>query len=174
MRSRTHAAGARAYAAAVGVRRGSRLQNLGGRVPHLGKALPRLHARLYKRLGGRGPVARWFGGPVAVLETTGRKSGKARSTPVIYAWDGDDLVVVAANAGNPRPPAWWLNLQANPSATIEIAGERRRVRAREAHGEERERCLRIYEPVYPRVEDYRAFTEREFAVVVLEPERAGR
>src|SRR3712207_4890968 len=106
------------------------MQHLGGRVPYFGRLVPRLHARLYKRLGGRF-VGRWFGGPVAVLETTGRKSGRTRATPVIYAWDGDDVIVVASNAGNPRLPAWWHNLRADPRATLEIAGERRRVRARE-------------------------------------------
>ncbi|HEX8646541.1 MAG TPA: nitroreductase/quinone reductase family protein [Thermoleophilaceae bacterium] len=150
-------------------RRTSWLQHLGGRVPFLGRATPRLHARLYRLLGGRGRVARWFGGPVALLEATGRKSGKTRPTPVIYARDGDDLVVVAANAGNPKPPAWWLNLQENPDATIEIAGEKRRVRAREAHGEERDRLLEIYERVYPRLDDYREFADHDFPVVVLEP-----
>jgi deazaflavin-dependent oxidoreductase (nitroreductase family) len=149
--------------------REARLQNLSGRIPYLGSAVPRLHARLYKRLGGRF-VGRWFGGPVAVLETVGRRSGKARSTPVIYAWDGDDVIVVPANAGNARTPAWWLNLRERPEATIVIGGERHRVRAREAHGEERERRLAVYERVYPdKLDEYGRFTEREFPVVVLEP-----
>jgi F420H(2)-dependent quinone reductase len=151
--------------------REARLQNLGGRVPYLGRLVPRVHARLYERLGGRGRIARWFGGPVAVLHTTGRKSGKPRATPVIYAWDGDDLIVVASNAGNPKLPAWWHNVRADPRATIEIAGERRRVRAREATGEERERRLAVYRRVYPKVDDYRAFTRHDFPVVVLEPDR---
>jgi deazaflavin-dependent oxidoreductase (nitroreductase family) len=145
------------------------MQHLGGRVPWLGRAVPRLHARLYRRLGGRF-VGRWFGGPVAVLETVGRKSGKPRATPVIYAWDGDDVIVVAANAGNARPQAWWLNLRERPSATIVIGGERRRVRARTTSGEERERRLAVYKRVYPKIDEYRAFTDREFPVVVLEPD----
>ncbi|MDQ3933921.1 MAG: nitroreductase family deazaflavin-dependent oxidoreductase [Actinomycetota bacterium] len=148
--------------------REARLQNLGAKVPFFGRAVPRLHARLYRRLQGRF-VGRWLGGPVMVLETVGRRSGKPRATPVIYAWDGDDLIVVAANAGNPRPPAWWLNLEAQPRAHVVMGGERRAVRARRAEGEERERRLRVYERVYPKVHDYRAFTEREFPVIVLEP-----
>ena len=145
------------------------MQNLGGRVPWFGSAVPRLHARLYRRLGGRF-VGRWFGGPVAVLETVGRRSGRPRAVPVIYAWDGEDVVVVAANAGNPRPPAWWLNLREQPRATLVIGGERRGVRAREAVEEERERRLAVYKRVYAKVDDYGAFTDREFPVVVLEPE----
>jgi F420H(2)-dependent quinone reductase len=144
------------------------MQNLGGRLPYVGRFFTRLHARLYRRLGGRF-VGRWFGGPVAVIETVGRKSGKPRATPVIYAWDGDDVIVVSANAGNPKPQAWCLNLRANPDTTLVIGGERRRVRAREAEGEERERRLEIYRRVYPKVDDYSAFTERQFPVIVLEP-----
>ena len=149
--------------------REARLQNLGGRVPYFGTAVPRLHARLYKRLQGRF-VGRWFGGPVMVLETTGRRSGKPRATPVIYAWDGDDLLVVPANAGNARAPAWWLNLQAEPRAHVVMGGERRRVRAREALGEERARRRAVYERVYPKLDAYGKFTEREFPVIVLEPD----
>jgi len=145
------------------------MQNLGGRVPYLGRAVPRLHARLYKRLQGRF-VGRWFGGPVMVLETTGRRSGRRRATPVIYAWDGDDLIVVPSNAGNDRTPAWWLNLQAEPRAHIVMAGDRRRVRARETSGEERERLRRVFDGVYPKLDAYGAFTAREFPVVVLEPD----
>ena len=142
--------------------------NLGGRVPYLGRLVPRLHARLYRRLGGRF-VGRWFGGPVAVLETVGRRSGKPRATPMIYAWDGDEVIVIAANAGNRRTPAWALNLKAHPEAVIVIGGERRRVRARETHGEERERRREAFERVYPKLDDYGAFTDREFPVIVLEP-----
>jgi deazaflavin-dependent oxidoreductase (nitroreductase family) len=145
------------------------MQNLGGRVPYFGRLVPRLHARLYRRLRGRW-VGRWFGGPVAVLETVGRRSGRPRATPVIYAWDGDDLIVVASNAGNGRTPAWWLNLRERPEAEIVIGGERRRVRARETDGEERERRLDVFRGVYPKVDDYTAFTGRRFPVVVLEPE----
>lgn len=148
--------------------REARLQNLGGKVPYFGTAVPRWHARLYKRLGGRF-VGRWFGGPVAVLETVGRRSGKPRATPVIYAWDGDDIVVVPANAGNTRTPAWWLNLRERPDATIVIGGERRLIRAREAAGEERERRRAVYERVYPKVSEYGRFTDRDLPVVVLEP-----
>jgi deazaflavin-dependent oxidoreductase (nitroreductase family) len=171
MRFRTQPAAGRAYGAAPMRReREAWMQNLGGRVPYLGRLVPRLHARLYRRLQGRF-VGRWFGGPVMVIDATGRRSGKPRATPAIYAWDGDDLIVVAANAGNDRIPGWCLNLRANPRAHVVIGGERRAVRAREATGEERERRLRVYERVYPKVGDYGRFTGREFPVIVLEPER---
>ena len=106
---------------------------------------------------------------MAVLETVGRKSGKPRATPVIYAWDGDDVIVVSANAGNPRPQAWALNLRSNPDAVLVIGGERHRVRGRQVDGAERERRLDVYRGVYPKVDAYTAFTDREFPVFVLEP-----
>ena len=139
-------------------------------MPFFGRFVPRLHARLYKRLQGRF-VNRWFGGPVMVLETTGRRSRRTRATPVIYAWDGDDLIVVPSNAGNERTPAWWLNLQADPRATVVIGGDRRAVRGRATAGEERERRRRVFDRVYPKLDDYGEFTTRDFPVVVLEPDQ---
>ena len=133
----------------------------------LGRIGSRLHARLYRATGGR--VGRgWFGAPVVVLETVGRKSGKRRETAVLGLRDGDALVVVPSNAGMARVPAWWLNLQAAGEGTAVVRGERRRVRPRVAEGEERERLWRAFVAMYPQAEDYTGFTTREFPVVVLE------
>ena len=145
----------------------ARLTNRSGRSPLAGP-LARAHARLYRLLRGRG-VARWFGAPVMVLETVGRRSGKARAVPVLYLRDGDDLVAVAANAGNHRTPAWWLNLKAAGEGVAVIGGERRRVRPRVATGDERERLWAGFVRMYPAAGDYTGFTERELPVIVLEP-----
>ena len=73
----------------------------------------------------RGRVgAKWLGAPVLVLETVGRKSGKVRRIPLIYVRDGESYVLLAANAGNDRPPAWWLNLQASTTAVVLVGGQR--------------------------------------------------
>ena len=153
-----------------------RLAALGGRLSNSTAATRRaqrrlggLHARLYRRSGGR-LGRRYFGAPVMVLETVGRRSGTPRSTPVIYLADGHGLVVVPANGGADREPAWWLNLRAAGSAVAVIGGERRRVRPRIAHGEERERLWRRFASMYPAVDDYGGFTDRELPVVVLEPD----
>jgi F420H(2)-dependent quinone reductase len=114
-------------------------------------------------------MPRWFGAPVMVLETRGRKSGKPRATPVLYLRDGDRLVVQAANAGNKSTPAWWLNLRAAGEGSVVIAGERHRVRPRIPEGEERERLRQEYAGMYPAAEEYREFTEREIPLIVLEP-----
>lgn len=96
----------------------------------------RLHAALYRRSRGR-ILGRVGGQPVLVLETAGRRSGRRRTTPLQYLADGEAFVVVAANGGAPRPPAWWLNLSADPRARIQVDADILDVAAREAIGEER-------------------------------------
>jgi F420H(2)-dependent quinone reductase len=77
------------------------------------------------------------GQPVLLLQTTGRRSGRTRTTPVQYLADDDRFVVVASNAGAARPPAWYLNLRANPHARIRVGPRSIVVRAQEATGQER-------------------------------------
>jgi deazaflavin-dependent oxidoreductase (nitroreductase family) len=149
--------------------RAGRITNTGAKLP-LATAWTRVHAWLYRRTGGRF-IPRWFGGPVMVLETVGRKSGRPRATPVIYLRDGRDLVVVAANAGSHRTPAWWLNLRAAGSGEVVIGGQRHRVRPRLAEPAERERLWPRLVELYPPNEDYVRFTDRELPVVILEPIR---
>jgi deazaflavin-dependent oxidoreductase (nitroreductase family) len=127
-----------------------------------------LHARLYSASGGR-LMPGWFGAPVMLLETVGRRSRRPRRTPVIYVPDGDDLIVIASDGGSDRPPAWWLNLRAAGSGVVTIGRERREVRPRETEGAERERLWRRFAEVYPAVDDYARYTERELPVVLLEP-----
>jgi deazaflavin-dependent oxidoreductase (nitroreductase family) len=96
----------------------------------------RLHAWVYRRSGGRF-LGRMGGQPVLLLQTTGRRSGRTRTTPVQYLADGDTFVVVASNAGAARPPAWYLNLRADPHARVDIGPRTVDVRAHEATGQER-------------------------------------
>jgi F420H(2)-dependent quinone reductase len=149
----------------------ARLTNLLMRPRRLAALATRVHAWILRRTRGRlgsrnliAPRQR-----VLALTTTGRKSGRRRSAPMGYLRDGDNVVVVASNAGLDRAPTWWLNLEADPDAEIDLAGERREVRARQASEEEWER-------IWPRVldqfkgfDDYRSYTERDIPLVVLEP-----
>lgn len=96
----------------------------------------RLHAWVYRCSGGR-VLGRMSGQPVLLLQTTGRRSGRTRTTPVQYLADDDTFVVVASNAGAARPPAWYLNLRANPHAQIRVGARNIDVRAQEAAGQER-------------------------------------
>ncbi len=146
----------------------ARLTNSGARMRRSTALFSRVHAELLRRSDGR-LFPRWFGAPVLVLETVGRRSGKARATPVVYARSGETLVVLAANAGNHRPPAWWLNLRDAGEATIALRGKRSRVRPRLLDGDERAAAWDALVTAYPPAADYPRFTERPFPVVALEP-----
>jgi deazaflavin-dependent oxidoreductase (nitroreductase family) len=135
------------------------------RVPGLTRRLTRMHATVYLWTGGR-LVGRWFGLAILVLETVGRRSGVPRRVPVAYLPDGENLVVVPANGGAHRPPAWWLNLLAAGEATAVLGRERLRVRAYEATGAERERLWQRFAFASP-VNRYQRRTSRRIPVVVL-------
>jgi deazaflavin-dependent oxidoreductase (nitroreductase family) len=111
-----------------------------------------------------------FGMPVVELVTTGRKSGKERSTmlavPIV---DGDRLVLVASYGGDDRHPAWYLNLQANPEVRATIAGSTRTMIARTATEEERAELWPRITSVFEGYARYQVRTERPIPVVILEP-----
>jgi deazaflavin-dependent oxidoreductase (nitroreductase family) len=128
----------------------------------------KLNVPLYRASRGRlfGRIGR---APVLLVTTTGRRSGKRRTAPVLYLADGERLVVIGSNAGSERPPAWALNLRANPNAEVQVRGERRQMRARVAEGEERGELWRRMNDQYGGFDDYRARTGRDIPVLVLEP-----
>jgi deazaflavin-dependent oxidoreductase (nitroreductase family) len=132
------------------------------------RAMGKLNVPVYRATRGRlmGKVGR---APVLLLTTTGRKSGEPRTAPVVYLGDGDRYVVIGSNAGNARMPAWALNLRANPEAQVDVYGDRRAVTARVAEGEERADLWRRMNEQYAGFDDYRARTDREISVFVLEP-----
>lgn len=148
----------------------ARLTNLLSRPRRVAVRATDLHARLLRgtrgRLRARNPVAPRQ--PVLALTTTGRRSGRRRSTALGYVEDGDDVVVVASNAGLDRPPAWWLNLQEDPCAEIDLGGERRVVRARRAGSEESERLWPRVLEQFRGFERYNEYTQRDIPLVVLE------
>jgi F420H(2)-dependent quinone reductase len=126
------------------------------------------HELAYKASGGR-LGGRAYGAPVVLVDSVGRKSGKRRTHPLICDEQGESIVVVASKGGVDRHPAWYLNLMAHPETEINWRGERRRVRAREAEGEERERLWRRMVEVYRPYAHYQSRTERRIPVIVLEP-----
>jgi deazaflavin-dependent oxidoreductase (nitroreductase family) len=128
----------------------------------------KIHASLFRATDGK-VGGRLVGSPVLLLVTTGRKSGRRRTTPLLYLQDGDRYVIVASNGGAARHPVWWLNLQACPEATVEVGGRETRVRATEARGEEKARLWKELVRMYPSYEDYQKRTDREIPVILLEP-----
>ena len=104
------------------------------------------------------------GRTLMLLTTTGAKSGQPRTAVLGFGKDGDRYVVVASGNGAPAHPAWYVNLQAHPTATVEVGSEKREMRARTARKEERERLSAFV----PYVETEQKKTSREIPLVVLE------
>jgi deazaflavin-dependent oxidoreductase (nitroreductase family) len=108
------------------------------------------------------------GSTILLLTTTGRRTGKETTTPLIYQPDGDDLVIVASKGGAAEHPGWFLNLEKNPEVGVQILGDKFRARARVAEGAERERLWKLMNEAWPHYEEYQVKTDREIPVVVLE------
>jgi deazaflavin-dependent oxidoreductase (nitroreductase family) len=104
-----------------------------------------------------------------LLDHVGAKSGDLRTSPLLYVPDGESLVLVASKGGFPKHPAWFHNLRANPLTYAQVGADRRRVRAREATPQERDRLWGLAVAVWPGYEDYRKRTDREIPLIVLEP-----
>jgi deazaflavin-dependent oxidoreductase (nitroreductase family) len=110
----------------------------------------------------------WRGTQTLLLTTTGRKSGEQRTTPLIYGRSGDDYLIVASKGGSPAPPAWYLNLEANPEVAVQVKGDRFEARARTATPEEKPDMWRTMTAEWPAYDEYQSKTGREIPVVVLE------
>jgi len=133
------------------------------------KALARTHVAAYRAT--RGSLgARWAGGDVALITTIGRRSGRRRTTPVVCLRDNDHLAIVASNGGSDHPPSWWLNLQHNPRAEVEIAGTRHIMRAHRPEPDIEASLAARFCRAFPRFEYYQRRTKRNIPVVVLRAE----
>lgn len=123
------------------------------------------------RLGLWRPKAERWG--ALWLTTTGRRSGRSRRVLVGYFQDGESFVTLAMNGWGPAEPAWWLNLQAHPDATVQTRDGARRVRAHRADGPERTRLWARWSEIDKNLEAYAARRPHETAVVVLKPLASG-
>jgi deazaflavin-dependent oxidoreductase (nitroreductase family) len=133
------------------------------------KVMSPLNTWLYRaskgRLGARFPG----GAPICIVTTTGRRSGSARTVPLLYMRDGDDIIVVASKGGMPQHPDWYLNVVANPEVEIEVGNDRKRFVARTADSSERAALWPRLLEVYSSYDDYQARTDREIPVVICSP-----
>lgn len=135
-----------------------------------------VHRGLYRMTGGRFglrmPVGDRYG--MMRLTTTGRRSGEERSVILGYFEDGSNLVTMAMNGWADPEPAWWLNLQAHPKATVVLPSGTMNVHGRAASSEERERLWSRWREIDNNLDAYAARRSRETAVVVLEPSGNGQ
>jgi deazaflavin-dependent oxidoreductase (nitroreductase family) len=132
-------------------------------------ALTRLHTAVVRRSGWR--IGTRFGkNPVLLLTTRGRRSGKDRTIPLLYADDGGDYVLIASNGGAEQHPAWYLNLQEQPAATVELGGKRVPVHASTVDDpDERARLWKRATEGYASYDSYATKTDRTIPVVRLHP-----
>ena len=132
----------------------------------LQNAATRVHIMLYRSSNGviGGRIAN---SPVLLLTTTGRRSGKQRTVPLLYLMDGPNVVLVASNGGTVRHPIWWLNLQTTSEAWIQIKGIRRRVNSEQASAAEKQRLWPRLTAMYPGYKRYQENTDRDIPVVIL-------
>jgi deazaflavin-dependent oxidoreductase (nitroreductase family) len=130
------------------------------------------HVRRYQETDGAvGHI--WNGVPILLLTTTGRKSGQPRTTPLIYARDGDAYLVVASMGGAPHHPDWYRNLVAHPNARIQVRADHVDVTARTAEEDEKARLWAIVAGQWPNYDAYQSRTDRVIPVVVLSPSGRG-
>jgi deazaflavin-dependent oxidoreductase (nitroreductase family) len=135
--------------------------------------LMRGHAAVYRATGGR-IGQRMPGLPsLLLLDHVGGKTGKRRTTPLVYMPDGDDFVVVASKGGYPNNPGWLHNLRAHPRTEIQIGRQRIGVRAREASDEERRMIWPRAVEHNPHWARYQLRTGRKIPIVILRPARKG-
>ena len=143
--------------------------DIGDKVWPVTRRLMGVHTALYRASGGRvGHKLPGLSAPMLLLEHTGAKSGKKRTSPLVYGVDGDNLILVASKGGFPKNPAWFHNLKANPDTAVQVGTEKRQVRARVASAEERPRLWKLMVGVYKGYDDYQRRTEREIPLVILE------
>jgi deazaflavin-dependent oxidoreductase (nitroreductase family) len=124
------------------------------------------HVGLYRMSNGRFG-SQITGLPVALLTTTGRKTGKARTVPVASFEDGGDVLVIASFGGSPQHPAWFNNLVAKPEVTVQVKDRVYPARAEVVSGAERERLWNMVVARAPNFGNYQQKTTREIPVVRL-------
>ena len=137
------------------------------------------HRALYRLSGGQTGLTQPETGSrfgMLRLTTTGRRSGQPRITMIGYYPDGENLVTMAMNGWADAEPAWWLNLQATPKATVDLPDGPRNVLARTATGAERDRLwakFRDYPGWGPDLDALAAGRSIPTAVIVLVPQATG-
>jgi len=134
------------------------------------RTLHRIDRLVHRLTRGRATFSSWVSGlPVVMLTTTGARTGRRRTVPLVGLPDGDRVVLIASNFGRRHHPAWFHNLRAHPRAAVTVDGTTRAVEARVLTGRERERCFQLGVEIHPGWVDYRKRADRRIPVIALEP-----
>lgn len=122
----------------------------------------------FRANGGKVLSGPFVNAPLLLLTTTGAKSGRPFTTPLVYTKDGDRIVIIASKGGFPTHPAWYHNLKAHPTTTIEIGKEKFQAKATISKDPERQRLFDAQAKVMPNSNEYQKNTTRQIPVIVLE------
>jgi deazaflavin-dependent oxidoreductase (nitroreductase family) len=136
--------------------------------PFLGRVMG-AHVAIYRATGGK--LGRRLPGlpQLLLLDHVGAKSGVKRTAPLLYIWEGDDLVIVGSKGGYPKNPAWYYNLLANPDTSVQVDSDVIPVTARQADAGERARLWPKAVDLYPNFVVYQRRADREIPVMILSP-----
>ena len=126
------------------------------------------HVERYRATDGEEGFVWREGSHILILTTTGRKSGRAIDSPLIFGEDDGRYVIVASKGGSPEHPSWFLNLEANPEVEVQVKADRFRATAHPAGPDERGRLWKTMTGIWPDYETYQTRTDREIPVVVIE------
>lgn len=128
------------------------------------------HVRLYRETHGEQGYV-WNGAPILLLTTTGRRSGEARTIPIIYTPYQNGYVIIASKGGSPTHPLWYLNVLEDAHVEVQVKAARFDAVARTAQSPEREQIWAEAIKTWPRYDEYQARTARLIPVMVLEASR---
>jgi deazaflavin-dependent oxidoreductase (nitroreductase family) len=126
------------------------------------------HVEAYRRTDGAEGYDWNEGSHIILLTTIGHRSGEERTVPLIFGRDGDDYLIVASKGGADDPPAWYVNLEANPQVTVQDRADVFKAVARTANDEEKARLWPVMTKEWPPYDEYQTKTTRPIPVVILE------
>ena len=133
------------------------------------KWMSRANTWIFKKTSGRLGNKFLRGAEVGILTTTGRKSGEARESPLLFLQEGRRIVLVASQGGRATNPMWYLNLKANPEVSFQTKKEVLHLAARDATDAEREEYWPKLDAMYPDFVNYRTYTDRKIPIVLCDP-----
>jgi deazaflavin-dependent oxidoreductase (nitroreductase family) len=122
----------------------------------------------FREHSGKSTLGQFVGRQLMLLTTIGAKTGATRVSPLAYTVDSGNVVIVASKGGSDSHPAWFLNIEANPTVTVEVGSDNYRAHARVAQGAERERLYAQHADTHPSFREYVTKTDRVIPVIVLE------